>query len=44
MEHLKKIIKRLFFLPPLFLIIVAVPAFAAVIYVLAKEISGPLAY
>lgn len=44
MEHLKKIIKRLFFLPPLFLVIVAVPAFAAVIYVLAKEISGPLAY
>lgn len=40
MERLKKILKRIFFLPPLSIAIIAVPAFAAVIYVLAKEISG----
>lgn len=44
MEQLKKIMKRIFFLPPLSIVIIAVPAFAAVIYVLVKEISGPLAY
>lgn len=44
MERLKKTLKRLFFLPPLLSVVIAVPAFAAVIYVLAKEISGPLAY
>ena len=44
MEQFKKILKRLFFLPPLLIVILAVPAFAAVIYVLANEISGPLAY
>ena len=44
MEQLKKILRRLFFLPPLLIVIIAVPAFAAVIYVLAKELSGPLAY
>lgn len=44
MEQIKKILKRIFFLPPLFVVIIAVPAFAAVIYVLTKEISGPLTY
>lgn len=44
MERLKITLTRLFFLPPLFIAIIAVPAFAAVIYVLAKEIGGPLAY
>lgn len=44
MDQFKKILKRLFFLPPLLIVIIAVPAFAAVIYVLVKEISGPLAY
>ena len=44
MERIKKILKRIFFLPPLFVVIIAVPAFAAVIYVLTKEIRGPLAY
>ena len=44
MAQIKKILKRLFFLPPLLVVIIAVPAFAAVIYVLTKEISGPLAY
>lgn len=44
MVNFKKILRRLFFPPPLLIVIIAVPAFAAVIYVLAKEISGPLAY
>lgn len=44
MERLRNILKRLFFPPPLFTVIIAVPAFAAVTYVLAKEISGPPAY
>lgn len=44
MERLKEILKRVFFLPPLLTAIIAVPAFAAVIHVLAKEISGPPAY
>lgn len=44
MEQIKKILKRILFLPPLFVVIIAVPAFATVIYVLTKEISGPLAY
>lgn len=44
MERFKKILKRLFFPPPLLTAVIAVPAFAAVIYVLAKELSGPPAY
>lgn len=44
MEQIKKILKRVFFLPPFLIVIIAVPALAAVIYVLVKEISGPLAY
>lgn len=44
MERVKKILKRVFFPPHLFIAIISVPAFAAVIYVLIKEIGGPLAY
>lgn len=44
MKRLKNILTRVFFPPPLLVAIVAVPAFAAVIYVLASEISGPPAY
>lgn len=44
MELVKRILRRLFFLPPRLTVIIAVPAFAAVTYVLTKEISGPLAY
>lgn len=44
MARLKNILKRLLFPPPLFAAIFAVPAFAAVIYVLAKGISGAPAY
>lgn len=44
MERFKKILKRILFLPPLATGLISVPAFAAVIYVLVKNISGPLAY
>lgn len=44
MERVKKILRRVFFLRPLLAVMLSVPAFAAVIYVLAKEISGPPAY
>lgn len=44
MERFKKILKQIFFLPPLITVMIAIPAFAAVIYVLVKDISGPLAY
>lgn len=44
MEQVKRILKRLFFPPPRLMVLIAVPAFAAVIYVLAKDIGGPPAY
>lgn len=44
MERIKRGLKRVFFPPPLFVAAVSIPAFAAVAYVLAKGISGPLAY
>ncbi len=44
MERFKKALKRIFLLPPLITVIIAIPAFAAVIYVLVKDISGQLAY
>lgn len=44
MKRLKNFLTRVFFPPPLFAAVVAAPAFAAVIYVLANEISGPPAY
>lgn len=44
MERLKKFLKRIVFLPPLSIAVLAVPAFAAVAYVLTQEIRGPLAY
>ena len=44
MERFKKILKRIFLLPPLATVLISVPAFTAVIYVLVKNISGPLAY
>ena len=44
MERFKKILKRIFFLPPLFVVIISIPAFVSVIYVLTKEISGLPAY
>nr|WP_325185130.1 hypothetical protein [uncultured Oscillibacter sp.] len=44
MELAKKILKRVFFPPLPLTVFIAVPAFAAVFYVLAKEIGGPPAY
>lgn len=44
MNRFKHVIKRVFLPPPLCVVLIAVPAFAAVIYVLVKEIDGPLAY
>lgn len=44
MERVKKILKRIFLPPPLLVVVIAAPAFAAVFYVLAKGIGGPPAY
>ena len=44
MKRLTNALKRVFFPPPLFAAVIAAPAFAAVIHVLANEISGPPAY
>lgn len=44
MEKIKKIIKRLFCLPPLPTVLIAVPAFLFVIYVLKNDVDGPLSY
>lgn len=44
MEQVKKFLKRIFFPPPLFVAIIAIPAFAAVIYVLSEKIRNPLTY
>lgn len=44
MERFKKALKRIFLLPPLITVIIAIPAFVAVIYVLVKGINGQLAY
>ncbi|MDE7244287.1 MAG: hypothetical protein K2O18_09990 [Oscillospiraceae bacterium] len=44
MKQVKELLKKMFCLPPLLSVILAVPAFALVIYVLAESIDGPLAY
>ena len=44
MEQIKSVLKRLFFLPPLLTVCIAVPSFALVIYVLDKGFRGPLPY
>ena len=44
MERLKRILKKIFCLPPLPTVLLAIPAFALVIYVLIEGINGPLAY
>ena len=44
MERVKQRLKRFFFLPPLPTILIALPAFLLVAYVLAAEKGGPLAY
>lgn len=44
MEQVKAILKRMFFLPPLPTVLISVPSFTLVIYVLATDTNGPLAY
>lgn len=44
MERVKAVLKRVFCLPPLLTVLISVPSFALVIYVLATGANGPLAY
>lgn len=44
MEQVKAVLKRIFCLPPLLTVLVSVPSFALVIYVLATDTNGPRAY
>ena len=44
MKQVKAILKRIFFLPPLPTLCIALPSFALVIYVLDQGSHGPLAY
>lgn len=44
MERVKAILKRVFCLPTLAAVLVCAPSFALVIYVLATDMEGPLAY
>lgn len=44
MEQVKAILKRVFCLPPLLTVLISVPSFALVIYVLAAGKDGSLAY
>lgn len=44
MVQLKQILKRIFFLPPLPTVLIAVPSFALVIFILVTENEGALAY
>ena len=44
MNRLKHILKRIFFLPPLLTMLIALPSFIFVFYVLAFDVSGAAAY
>lgn len=44
MEQVKAALKRVFCLPPLATVLISVPSFALVIYVLVTDTAGPLAY
>lgn len=44
MTQLKQILKRIFFLPPLPTVLISIPSFALVIFMLATENEGALAY
>ena len=44
MKQIRAILKRIFFLPPLPTVCIAIPSFVLVIYVLNKGFLGPLAY
>ena len=44
MEQVKAVLKRVFCLPALATVLISVPSFALVIYVLTTDTNGPLAY
>ena len=45
MERMKKILKKLFFLPPVPTLLISVPSYGLVIYVLAgKEVEPAITY
>lgn len=44
MERWREILRKIFFLPPLATILIAVPSFASVIYVLSEDLDGWGAY
>ena len=44
MERLKGLCKKVFFLPPLLTVIIAVPSFVLVCFVLANGVDGAAAY
>lgn len=44
MRQLRSLLKRIFFLPPLPTLCIALPSFALVFYVLARGLDGPPAY
>ena len=44
MERVKQLCKKIFFLPSLLTVIIAVPSFALVLFVLTSEVDGPVAY
>lgn len=44
MERFKQLCRKIFFLPPLLTVIIAVPSFALVIFVLTGEVDGPIAW
>ena len=44
MEKFKQILKKIFFLPPLAVVLIALPSFAFCIYVLSMKIEGAVSY
>ena len=44
MEHVRSLLKKIFFLSPLPTLCIALPSFALVFYVLARDLGGPPAY
>lgn len=44
MEWVRAVLKRVFCLPPIASVLVAIPSFALVAYVLAADVGGPLAH
>ncbi len=44
MEKFKRIVKKVCFLPPIWTVIISIPAYALMIYSLAMQINSPVAY